>query len=181
MSLINNYDKILRYIHNNPGSHFRKIKNELGLSVGTIQYQLNKLEKDGKIHSIQNNFYKFYFPVGLFQEHEREILQVLNHTSLRKILLFIIEKKNPTKNEIVSYLNISYSSINWHLERLIAYKMIIEKKDGKSTRYSINNKYDNVHKIIKLLQNHYRSIWDSWANRLAEMFILLSDTNDDGK
>ena len=179
MSLLNNYDKILYYIHNNPGSHFRKIKNGLGLSVGTIQYHLNKLEKDGKILSIRNNFYKFYFPVGIFQEHEREILQVLNHTSLRKLLLFIIEKKNPSKNEIANYLNISYSSVNWHIEHLIAYKMIIDQKDGKSTRYSMNNKYDNIHKVIKLLQNHYRPIWDSWANRLAEMFILLSDNDDD--
>jgi len=155
MSLITNYERILHYIHNNPGSHFRKIKNELGLSIGTIQYQLNKLEKDGKILSIQNNFYKFYFPCGIFQEHEREILQVLNHTSLRKILLFIIEKKNLSKNEIVNHLNISYSSVNWHIERLIAYKMIIEKKDGKSTRYSVNNECDNINEVIKLLQKHY--------------------------
>ena len=178
---LNNYDKILHYIHNNPGSHFRKIKNELGLSIGTIQYQLNKLEKDGRILSTQNNVYKFYFPIGIFQENEREILQVLNHTSLRKIILFIIEKKNPSKNEIVNYLNISYSSVNWHLERLIAYKMIIEKKNGKSSRYSMNNKCNNINRVIKLLQNHHKTIWDSWANRLAEMFILLSDNNDNGK
>ena len=91
MSVISNYDRILHFIHNNPGSHFRKIKNELDLSVGTIQYQLNKLEKDGKILSIQNNFYKFYFPIGVFQEREKEILQILNHPSLRTIILFIIK------------------------------------------------------------------------------------------
>ena len=181
MSLITNYDRILNFIHNNPGSHFRKIKNELGLSIGTIQYQLNKLEKDGKIISLQNNFYKFYFPIGVFQEREKEILQVLNHPSLRKIILYIIEKKNPSKNEIASYLNVSYSSVNWHLERLIAYKMIVQKKDGKSLRYSMNNKYDNVQGVITLLQNHYRTIWNSWANKLAELFILLSDNDDDGK
>lgn len=181
MSLLSNYDRILRFIHNNPGSHFRKIKNELSLSVGTIQYQLNKLEKDGKILSIQKNFYKFYFPIGVFPEREKEILQILNHHSLRKIILFILEKKNPSKNDIVNYLNISYSSVNWHLERLIAYNMIIEKKDGKSVRYSMNNKCDNVRGVIKLLRNHYRTIWDSWANKLAEIFILLSDNNDDGK
>lgn len=89
---------------------------------------MNKLENDGKIISIQDRFYKFYFPIGVFQEHEKEILQILNHPSLRNIILFIIEKKNPSKNEIANYLDISYSSVNWHLERLIAYNMIIEKK-----------------------------------------------------
>ena len=94
MSILNNYDRVLHFIHNNPGSHFRKIKKELGLSIGTIQYQLNKLENEGKIVSIQDHFYKFYFPIGVFQEREKEILQILNHPSLRNIILFIREKKS---------------------------------------------------------------------------------------
>lgn len=179
MSFLTNYDRVLEFIYNNPGSHFRKIKKELGLSIGTIQYQLNKLENDGKIVSIQNRFYKFYFPIGVFQEREKEILQILNHPSLRNIILFIIEKKNPSKNEIANHLDISYSSVNWHLERLIAYNMIIEKKDGKSIRYSMNNNFNNIQEIVKLLKTHYKNIWDNWANRLAEIFLLLSD--EDGK
>ena len=83
MSFLPNYNRVFEFIYNNPGSHFRKIKKELDLSIGTIQYQLNKLEKDGKIISIHHRFYKFYFPNGVFQEHEKEILQVLNNASLR--------------------------------------------------------------------------------------------------
>ena len=79
MSFLTNYDRVFEFIYNNPGSHFRKIKKELNLSVGTIQYQLNKLEKDGKIISIHHRFYKFYFPNGIFQDHEKQILQVLNN------------------------------------------------------------------------------------------------------
>ena len=56
-----------------------------------------------------------------------------------ELFFFILyEKHNPSKNEISNYLNISYSSVNWDLERLILYDMIIEKKDGKSLQYSIN-------------------------------------------
>lgn len=128
MSSFTNYDRILEFIQNNPGAHFRKIKKDLGLPIGTIQYQLKKLEDNGKIISLYNSFYKFYFPIGVFQEREKELLQVLNHESLRTILFYIIEKHNPSKNEIANYLNISYSSVNWHLERLISYDMIIEKK-----------------------------------------------------
>ena len=57
--------------------------------------------------------------------------------------------------------------------------MIIEKKDGKSLRYSINTNFNNIQEIVKLLKTHYKSIWNNLANRLAEMFLLLS--NDDGK
>src|SRR5215212_3827002 len=179
MSFLTNYNRVFEFIYNNPGSHFRKIKKELGLSNGTIQYQLNKLEKDGKIVSIHHRFYKFYFPNGVFQEHEKEILQVLNNTSLRNVLLLIIERKNPTKHEIVNFLNISYSSVTWHLEQLISYHMIVENRDGKFIRYSMyDDDINYIPAIIKLLKNHYSNIWNSWANRLAEIFLLLSDDED---
>ncbi len=178
MSLLTNYDRVFEFIYNNPGSHFRKIKKELDLSIGTIQYQVNKLEKDGKIVSIRHRFYKFYFPNGVFQEHEKDILQVFNNASLRNVLLLIIEKKNPSKHEITNVLNISYSSVNWHLEHLMSYHMIVENRDGKVIRYSMNDHVNYVPEIIKLLKSHYKSIWNSWSNRLAEIFLLLSVDED---
>ncbi|MDF2736623.1 MAG: hypothetical protein K0S93_479, partial [Nitrososphaeraceae archaeon] len=42
MSFLTNYNRDFEFIYDNPGSHFRKIKKELNLSIGTIQYQLNK-------------------------------------------------------------------------------------------------------------------------------------------
>src|SRR5919106_349739 len=126
MSFLTNYNRVFEFVYNNPGSHFRKIKKELDLSNGTIQYQLNKLEKDGKIVSIHHRFYKFYFPNGVFQEHE-----------------------------IANFLNISYSSVTWHLEQLISYHMIIENRNGKFIRYSMNDDIKYIPAIIKLLKNHY--------------------------
>ena len=170
-----NYERVCQYIEGNPGCHFRKIKKDLALSVGTIQYQLNKLEKDGKIISISKSFYKYYFPNGIFQEHEKEILQILSHKSMRKILLYIIEKKNPTKSDMITHLHISYSSLNWHLERLISYNVILETQENKCKRYSINDHFIDISQIIKLLRNYYLDIWNSWSNRLAEVFLLLSN------
>lgn len=178
MPFLTNYNRVFEFIYNNPGSHFRKIKKEMDLSIGTIQYQLNKLEKDGKIVSIYHRFYKFYFPNGVFQDREKEILQVLNNASLRNVLLIIIEKKHLSKHEIANLLNISYSSVNWHLKQLMSYGIIVEKRDRKFIRYSMNDEVNYVPEIIKLLKNHYRSIWNNWANRLAEIFLLLSDDEE---
>ena len=57
--------------------------------------------------------------------------------------------------------------------------MVTEKKDGKYIRYSINKNFNNIDKLNKLLKNHYKNIWNSWANRLGELFILLSDDDED--
>ena len=42
---------------------------------------------------------------------------------------------------------------------------------------SFLNKYylKNILKIIHLIKNYYRNTWNIWANRLAEIFLLLSD------
>ena len=44
----NNIDRILKFIHQRPACHFRQIKKELNVSMGTAQHHLYKLEKDGK-------------------------------------------------------------------------------------------------------------------------------------
>jgi predicted transcriptional regulator len=151
----------------------------MGFSVGTTQYQLNKLEKEGKIVSFSSGFYKSYFANGLFEDNEKKILQILNQKSLREMLLFIIEQKNPTKLDIVNHFHFSYSTATWYIEKLITFDLIIERKTGKFTRYFVNNNFKTIPVIIKLLQNHYSGIWNIWANRLAEFFLLLSD--EDGK
>ena len=56
--------------------------------------------------------------------------------------------------------------------------MIVEKRDRKFIRYSMNDDLNYVPEIIKLLKNHYKSIWNNLANRLAEIFLLLSNDEE---
>ena len=69
----------------------RYVKREVKMSMGTIQYHLNLLEKQGKIVSENQNFHKYYFPVGLFKIEEREILKILNQETAREIIMIILE------------------------------------------------------------------------------------------
>ena len=51
----------------------RQIKKELNISMGTTQYHLEKLEKEGKITTTKKGLYKYYFPIGIFHETEKKI------------------------------------------------------------------------------------------------------------
>jgi predicted transcriptional regulator len=166
-----NVPKILQYISDNPGCHLRQIKRELNMAMGTIQYHLNLLEKQGKISSERHNLYKYYFPIGLFEQNERDILKILNQETAREILLSILEKKNPTQTDIANTMQITSPSINWHLKRLLELGLILEIRDGKFKRYTfaIDTKY-----ITSLMKNYHPDIWNKWSNRLAEMFLSLS-------
>jgi predicted transcriptional regulator len=47
----NTSDRIFDFISENPGCHLRKIRKELSLAMGTVQYHLDKLEKTSKMDS----------------------------------------------------------------------------------------------------------------------------------
>ena len=167
-----NAERTLQFIQQNPGSHLRQIKREMNLSMGTIQYHLNLLEKNGKIISDKHALHRHYFPVGMFETIERNMLKILNQETAREILMIIIEKKNPTQTDIVEAINISAPSVNWHLSNLLNLNIITESKDGKFKRYEL---VGNADFVISLMKNYHASIWDKWSNRLAEMFLSLKE------
>src|SRR4249920_1714705 len=167
-----NFDKVLYFIQDNPGSHLRRIKREMGISMGTVQYHLDKLEKMGRVTSTRRGLYKYYFAAVLFKENEKDILEVLTHETARKILMFILEQKNPTQTDIVNSVRISPRSISWHVGRLVALKIITEIKDGKYKRYQLHE--NDPKYILTLLKSYYPSVWDKWSMRLVEMFLSLS-------
>jgi len=168
--------KVLHFIQENPGCHLRGIKRSNDISMGTVQYQLDKLEKMGRITSTRRGLYKYYFSPGLFKEKEKEILQVLTHETARNILMYIIEQKAPTQTDIVRNIRISTRSISWHVRHLVDLQIIREIKDGRFKRYQLNQ--DDPKIIITLLKNYYPTIWDKWSIRVVEMFLSLSSDRE---
>jgi predicted transcriptional regulator len=164
-------DKILDFIRDNPSCHLRKIKKELNLAMGTVQYHLDKLEKAGRITSHKHGLHKYYFSVGLFEENEKQLLEVLSNETARDILMFIVEHKNPSQTEIGKHVEISSASVNWHIKRLKDSRIIDEIREGKFKRYKLRG---DSKQVVAMLKNFYPSIWDKWSNRLAEMFLSMS-------
>jgi predicted transcriptional regulator len=164
------YDAIRDFIQRNPGSHLRRIKKELNISMGTVQYQLNRLEKNGIITSSKRGFYRYYFPVAI-KGFDREILEILSQDTVSQIILFIIEQKIPTQAEIVKEVGISHASINWHMQRLIALDVIEEIKEGNYKRYRIIGNHERWVNMLAFMKNYYPSLWNKWSSRITEFFL----------
>ncbi|MGA7978175.1 MAG: winged helix-turn-helix transcriptional regulator [Nitrososphaeraceae archaeon] len=164
------YDAIRDFIQRNPGSHLRRIKKELNISMGTVQYQLNRLEKNGIITSSKRGFYRYYFPVAI-KGFDREILEILSQDTVSQIIRFIIEKKIPTQIEIAKEVGISHASINWHMQRLIELDVIEEIKDGNYKRYRIIGKHERWVNMLAFMKNYYPSLWNKWSSRITEFFL----------
>jgi predicted transcriptional regulator len=167
-------ERILQFIQNNPGCHLRKIREMIGISQGTVQYHTDRLEKMGRITSTRSGFYKYYFPVGIIQNNEKEILQILRQETARQILMFIVERQAPTQTDIVNSVGISASSVSWHMRRLIEFRLVEEIKEGKYKRYQLQDRKVSSKYITALMQNYYPAIWEKWSDRLIEIFLSMS-------
>ena len=167
-------DKILRFIQSNPGCHLRGIKDMMHISQGTVQYHTDKLEKMGRITSTASGLYKHYFPVGIFQNNEKEILQILSQETSRQILMYIVEQQSPTQTDIVNSVGISASSVNWHMKRLLEFRLVEEIKEGKYKRYQLHDRKVSSKYITALMRNYYPAIWEKWSDRLIEIFLSFS-------
>ena len=167
-------DRILQFIQNNPGCHLRGIKDMIQISQGTVQYHTDRLEKLGRITCTTSGLYKHYFPVGVFQNNEKEILQILSQETTRQILMYIVEQKSPTQTDIVNSVGISASSVNWHMKRLLEFKLVDEIKEGKYKKYQLHDRKVSSQYITALMRNYYPAIWEKWSDRLIEIFLSIS-------
>ena len=167
-------DRILQFIQNNPGCHLRGIKDMIQISQGTVQYHTDRLEKMGRITSTTSGLYKHYFPVGVFQNNEKEILQILSQETTRQILMYIVEQQSPTQTDIVNSVGISASSVNWHIKRLVELRLVEEIKEGKYKKYQLHDRKVSSQYITALMRNYYPAIWEKWSDRLIEIFLSFS-------
>ena len=158
--------QILTFITEHPGAHLRKIRRELNLAMGVIQYQLYALEKERKIISRRRGFYKRFYPTLVFGDRELEIMDVLGQETERDLLLFLMQNPNASQKELSGYARVSPSSINWHMQRLSKARLIETTRKGTNVKYLVKV---NRAEILTLLKNYHPAIWERWADRLADI------------
>jgi predicted transcriptional regulator len=172
-----NAKRVLRYVVEHPGCYLRQIHKALVVSMGTTQYHLRLLEKEGRIISRKRGFHRYYFPPGIFQENEKNLLEVLSNETAREVLILVIEARNPTQSQIADKIGMSAPSVSWQLHRLTESQVITEVREGKYKRYQLRG---DPRALISLMKNYYPSLWDTWSDRLAEMFVSLSQGEEGG-
>jgi predicted transcriptional regulator len=158
-------NQVLDYIKNHPGSHLRQIKREMDVSMGVIQYHLYTLERERKILSRRKGLYKRFYPSLTFGEHQQEILDVLSQETERDLLLYLIKNPNATQKQVSEYSKMSAGTINWHMKRLSQSGLVTIKREGQFVRYSVDA---NSAEVMNLLHSYHPSIWETWADRLAD-------------
>ena len=127
-------------MYENPGIRYREILKLTGISNGVLEYHLKALETSYKIINVDRckrkttRYYPLYFP-----SDESEILgYIRNDSTIKRIILFILDHSLCTFNQIVEYTKKAPSTISWHIKRL--------KQLGIITSIRYNRRY-NLYKI----------------------------------
>lgn len=166
---------ILEFINAHPGTHLREIKRELDLAMGTAQYHLYNLEKEGRVVSRRRGLQKRFYPSKLFGEGQRAILDVLSQETERDVLLFLMEHPDSTQKAVTEFLGISPGTVNWHTKRLFDAGLIEVKRDGHFVKYSVRT---DRGEILGLLKGYHPTIWARWADRLADVIEGISQREE---
>ncbi|MGH9954467.1 MAG: winged helix-turn-helix transcriptional regulator [Nitrososphaera sp.] len=171
-------DKVYRFIAKNPGSYFREILRSLEIGTGNLQYVLEMLEREGKVTTIRVGSYKHFYPSEVDEEKKR-ILSILSQESPREILLFLSRKPGSCQTDVAKEIRCSSPTARWYLIKLEALGLIWSRRQGAEVRYYANT---SVPELARLLITYRPSIWDKYADRMADMMRTFEqeDVNGDG-
>lgn len=129
--------RIYDMICSRPGTYMREMERELGMQVGMLTYHLRVLTEAGMIRTEQEGNHLRYFSVEGFIFTDRRMLSHLRNPSTRAILMHALDRENIGFAELLSLLDISKSTLSYHLKRLSSAGMItVEKGAGTMVRVS---------------------------------------------
>jgi predicted transcriptional regulator len=157
-------NKILNLIQQNPGLHLSKIAELMNMRLSLAQYHLHNLERKNVINSETEDGYKrFYSKDSGVGSREKQLLSILRRKTPLKIVLFLL-KNGPAKHkEILKIVNISPSTLTYHLNSLVEYDILEVQSYGEEKGYRICNRRE----VLSCLLNHvvldgFKELWDDF-------------------
>lgn len=127
--------KIHGYILANPGDHYNSIKKSLKISNSSFAYHLHVLEREGVIKSRRDGIYKRFYTSEVQIPSNGNVLK----ESQRLIIDKIKETPGISQKDIASFLGVSSSTVNYHLQDLIRDNTVKARRIGMKVRYFLTN------------------------------------------
>jgi predicted transcriptional regulator len=158
---LENKEKIILAISSFPGINLRGLKRMLGLSLSTVRYHTEKLEKDRSIFSVIRGNRKLYFQSEPTEDVVKLSLIMLN-PSKRKVIL-LLNRIGPLSNSQISKLaKIPDSTVSETLAELFR-EGVVEPVFDEGRGWSLTEKFteliDSGSITQKMLRN-YIKLWE---------------------
>jgi predicted transcriptional regulator len=159
---------LLKCIDQTPGIRYRELLRMTGLVNGVLTYHLAVLEKSSVIRVDRGSRITRYYPLSV-SDKESAILKVVRHEPVRKVVLFILEHRMCTFNEIVDHVERSPSTVSLHLKRLREAGFVSIRLGEKNQLYYLVQEDLVAEVISKYKESFVDRVVDNYTEMLEEL------------
>lgn len=164
---LKNRREIYNYIKKFPGTHLRKISEDLNLSLSIVRYHTHYMEKKGLLTNEEDRYYKRFFCKNKLDKNQRNIASILRQKKFREIVLFLLQYPDSKHSEIASHLNLPLSTLTKYMEHLMKNEIVEESKEGRIKRYNVIKEED----VVKFLITYRESFSDKLVDNILEIYF----------
>lgn len=133
--------QIYDFVKASPGVSFRGICSSLGIAVGSAQFHLGVLKKAGLVSFFRDGKYKRFFEANKFSWEKKELISLLKHDTVRKIVEILLGEESVSHSVLSSKLNISSQGLTWNMNRLRKTGIIQETREESRVWYSLDKDF----------------------------------------
>lgn len=160
-------NRIADRIRSHPGIHFNELVRVLDLAPGQVQYHLARLTSNEIVVGEQLYGRTHYYP-PTFDRWEQHTIALVRRETARDIILVLLEQTTMRPATVANQLNIARSTLEWHLDRLIAQNIVEKHRDSRN---HVSLELANPADTARLL----REVQPSLPERLVDRFSRLVD------
>lgn len=169
--------RIYDVINESPGLHFREVQRRTNLAVGSLQYHLDYLQKHHILKTqAEGKFVRYYTVRGpqVNEPHDvnqqgQKTMAFLRHESTRKIILFLLKETKANNERIAGELQLSPSTISWHLDKLVENGIITRERQGRKTFFAIVNPAQAKQLLVTYKQSFLDVAVDNFVSLVEEL------------
>ncbi len=111
------------------------------MGTGHLLFHLGHLKKLGMIKTSQDGQYLRYYSNGEIDNQDKRIIEISRQKNISKILSMLVKQGTMQYSDLANGLNLSLSTVSWHLKKLLDNNIIVKYTRGRKSYYAL---YDPV-------------------------------------
>ncbi len=148
--------RIFDMIRNHPGLHLRELSRRLDILPSLADYHLKALKKNDLVYfNMEEGYKRYYVSENLRGEthkrltsRQREVLNIVRQKVPLRIVMIILDNPNATHSEILSAVDISASTLSYHLKKLVKARVLKKQSTGRGRGFEIFGREEVLRVLI---------------------------------
>jgi len=150
--------RILQYLSRYPCLHLHGIAKSMGLTTNNAKWHLDKLLENGYLSTLKMGNKRIYFPTGMIDIEDVNILALLNNSNSARIFPVIASTPGITQKEISKIVDTKQQTLIDKMKLFEKVGLITSVRDGRYRRYYPTKLMEGLEKKNRKRFKEFRQI-----------------------